>query len=160
MKLFSFKKLITFKESGHVVCEDLAKNQVKLCQKTEKNYVLEGFDKQTRWYYRVYWRLDGKFKYVKLQKTEKAKVLLPADIKDVHTFEEIITRDGKSLVIETRQREISTDGKTRIMPISKWFTSYIGEEECYRTFKYTNKGIRSEGKFLQTHFRYWLHYSR
>ena len=159
MRLFSFKKLITFKEGGRVICKDLAKNQTKLCQKTEKHYVLEGFDQKTKWYYRVYWSLDGKFKYVKLQKIEKAKLLLPTDIKDVHTFEEIITRDSKSLVIETRQREI-TDGKTRIMPISKEFTSYIGEEECCRAFKYTNKGIRSEGKFLQTHFRYWLHYSR
>lgn len=160
MKLFSFKKLITFKESGHVVCEDLAKNQTKLCQKTEKHYVLEGFDRQTKWHYWVYWNLNGKFKYVKLVKNEGAKVLLPADIWNTRTLEEIITRDGKSLVIETRQREISTDGKIRIMPISKEFTSYIGEEECCRAFKYTNKGIRSEGKFLQTHFRYWLHYSR
>lgn len=160
MKIFSFKKLITFKEGGRVVCEDLAKNQTKLCQKTKKHYVLEGFDKQTNWYYRVYWSLDGTFKYVKLQKIQKAKLLLPADIKNICTFEEIITRDGKSLVIETRQREISTERKTKIMPISKCFTSYIGEEECYRAFKYTNAGIRSEGKFLKTHFRYWLHYSR
>ena len=156
MKLISFKKLITFKEGGRVVCEDLAKNQTKLYQKTKKHYVLEGFDKQTNWYYRVYWSLDGTFKYVKLQKIQKAKLLLPADIKNICTFEEIITRDGKSLVIETRQREI----KTKIMQISKCFTSYIGEEECYRAFKYTNTGIRSKGKFLQTHFRYWLHYSR
>ena len=144
MKLFSFKKLITFKEDGHVICEDLAKNQTKLCQKAKKHYVLEGFDKQTNWYYRVYWSLDGTFKYVKLQKIQKAKLLLPADIKNICTFEEIITRDGKSLVIETRQREISTERKTKIMPISKCFTSYIGEEECYRAFKYTNTGIRSE----------------
>ena len=74
MKLISFKKLITFKEGGRVVCEDLAKNQTKLCQKTEKHYVLEGFDKQTNWYYRVYWSLDGTFKYVKLQKIQKTKV--------------------------------------------------------------------------------------
>ena len=143
MKIFSFKKLVSFQD-GKIVVEDLAYNHPY--RKENDQLVSEGYDKETRWNYKVLFSLEGELKLVILDKHNFSKALLPIKKEyDIYETQKIKPNGDVFSVVS----KYLTTSKIEKKLVAKSFLLQIGDKEQTKNFVLEDKGWRSEGNIAQ-----------
>ncbi|MBE6444170.1 MAG: hypothetical protein E7020_05855 [Alphaproteobacteria bacterium] len=150
MKIFSFKKAVSFKDEN-IVINDLAYNHKY--QRENQYLVVEGRDSNYKNSYKAFYDHDGYFWFVRLFKHQHSVVTVSwKEEYDVDTIERIDKWGNRLIVTSTY---LSTDSFNHKL-VEKSFYSSINNEICRRVFKLNGNKWETEGNFSKIHFRYWL----
>ena len=149
MKLYSFKKPISFK-NGCVVVNALAYNHKY--KKQDQFLVVEGKDELLDKTYKAFYSHKGDFLFIKLYQSQYRKMLVCwKEIYNEDTVE-ILDKEGNSLVVFSSYLSTNTVSNKLV---KKSFSSLINNEKCEKTFMLEKNKWHSVGCFDKLHFAHW-----
>lgn len=150
MKVFSFRKPVSFKDERLVVA-NLAYNHK---YKEENQYlVIEGKEKTSLWTHKAFYDKKGKFLFVKLFRHNHRNLLVCRKQEyDTNTVQKVDNLNNRLIVTRTYLTTCRTNHKL----VEVVFYSSISDESYQKVFKLDGNKWCYEGEFPKEHFMYWL----
>lgn len=150
MKLFSFKKAVSFRDE-HIVLEDLAYNHPY--KKVDNLLIVEGKDKETNFEYTVYYTPKGQLKLVILKKKSHS-VMMVSWKEEFDTYEiQKIKPNGDTFIVNKCYR---TTHKEKHKLVSKTFRFFSPEKKESKKFTLRENKWTSEGNISPESRSLWL----
>lgn len=150
MKIFSFKKPVHFRD-GQIVVEDLAYNHPY--KRINDQLVIEGYDKETHWAYKVFFSLKGKLKLVVLNKVQHSIALV--SWKQKYELREIQKIKPNGDVLSVVRKYITTSAVKNKL-IYQSFLIKIGNMQQSKDFTLDNEKWVSNGNIPQEQRLLWI----
>lgn len=150
MKIFSFKKPVTFCD-GQIVVEDLAYNHPY--KKINNQLVIEGYDKETQWFYKVLFSLKGELNLVILKKVQHSRALV--SWKQKYEINEIQKIKPNGDVLSVVRKYITTSVIENKLIYQSFFLQ-IGDKKQSKNFTLDEGKWGSEGRISAEQRLAWL----
>lgn len=150
MKQFSTKKPVSFRD-GQIIVEDLAYNHPY--KKINNQLVIEGYDKETQWTYKVFYSLEGELKLVVLNKVQHSYIL--EFFKKEYELREIQKIKPNGDVLSVVRKYVTTSAHKNKL-IYQSFLLQIGNKQQNKDFILDGEKWETKGHISQQQRLAWV----